>query len=63
MLKLYAPHEICDRLGISIFVLRNWIKKGLGPKCYRTRGGHRRFAEKDVIEWYQTQYIPQKEAQ
>lgn len=61
MLKLYTTKEICELLGLSIFVLRNWAKKGIGPKCYRTPGGHRRFAEQDVKDWYQTKYVLQKE--
>jgi DNA-binding transcriptional MerR regulator len=57
MLKLYTAQKICDKLGLSIFVLRNWIKQNRGPKCYLTPGGHRRFTEKDVQHWYRNKYV------
>lgn len=61
MLKLYTTKEICESLGLSIYILRNWVKKGLGPTAYRTPGGHRRYKEQDVIDWYQNKYVLQKE--
>ena len=59
--RLFSVQEIEDRLKISRHVLRNWIKSGRGPVAYRTAGGHRRFRERDIIDWYNNTYITQKE--
>lgn len=36
-------------------------KKALGQSATERQGGHRRFAEQDVKDWYQTKYVLQKE--
>jgi excisionase family DNA binding protein len=61
MEKLYSTKEITEKLGISIHILRNWIKEGRGPACFWTPGRHRRYREEDVINWYQTKYVTSRE--
>jgi excisionase family DNA binding protein len=39
----------CEMLGVYESTLRRWSDSGL-IRCYRTPGGHRRFAEDDLVE-------------
>lgn len=59
--KLHTVQQIEALTGISRHILRNWCKAGRGPKCYWTAGMHRRFKVNDVLDWYYSQYVFEKE--
>ena len=46
--KYLRPEQVCKMLKVSNRTLQNWDQAGQ-IKCIRTKGGHRRYPESDVV--------------
>ena len=46
--------EVAKILGVHPSTVRNWANQGQIP-VHRTKGGHRRFKQSEVVLWQQTQ--------
>lgn len=55
--KVYSTREACELVGISVHVVRNWRRQGLGPKPSAiTPGGIPRYTVEDIVNWYREFY-------
>lgn len=51
----YPPEDTALVLGVSRSTLRNWEKRGYGPKPYRVRG-HKQYRLADLHEFVRQRY-------
>lgn len=52
--KWLSLSEVANLLGVHPSTIRNWANQGQIP-VHRTKGGHRRFKQSEVVLWQQTQ--------
>lgn len=48
-------------IGVAPGVLRRWLKRGVGPRHFRTVGGHFRFREPDILRWIEGRSVELRE--
>ncbi|MFC3994573.1 helix-turn-helix transcriptional regulator [Nocardiopsis sediminis] len=46
-----SPSEMATELGFSRRTVYRWIHDGVGPRVFRSPGGHIRIRWADFIEW------------
>lgn len=50
-----TSREAAEYLGVSLATVRRWSDAGVGPACWRTPGGARRYDKAELDAWLAAQ--------
>lgn len=54
MERIYTPEDLAERYGLPLNTIREWRRKGTGPRSFRA-GKFARYRESDVVAWEEQQ--------